>query len=398
MQKRPGAKADDSLVFVTKQGGSWHKDATFSDNPQPTNPAAAVHFVRLHAHVQHLQPVYMHNHDRLWNHSRRAISRPYQSLCREMERLVGSLLEPARVAVESAKINAAMLDKQIAVDEYWNFRSDVELANTFIGLNTVRVELGPVDLIRAYIVDAATAQNWSPQDVARIENDITERFTRDGKTKPELVQTATVVLKCLQSRDGLSPNLIFPNWPAITPTEVDVLLDFVDRMLVRADRRTGINYLREIRECGYLPFALVMLFYYRQLVLHGTHPAFFGGPTPTAADADLHSLLRAAYRILLDGRVGRIGDIADKVARDAYATLPLVADDVAAMTSSGPLGNAPAPDWLRSCLTEVDRGKARRVFNACLLPDRIQSGGPCAPYGMLSVFRRGIGGGIRLLE
>lgn len=33
MTKRPESKGKESLVFVTKQGSSWHKHATFSDNP-----------------------------------------------------------------------------------------------------------------------------------------------------------------------------------------------------------------------------------------------------------------------------------------------------------------------------------------------------------------------------
>lgn len=351
-------------------------------SPQPNNPAAAAHFVRLHVHVQHFQPVYAHNHAQFLNHNRRAISTPYRSLCREVDRLIdGVLLQPQRVAAEAAKITAAMLDKQIAVDEYWNFSSQVELANTFIGLNTVRVELGPVDLIRAYVVDAATGQNWPSQDIARIENDITARFTQAGKTRPELVPTATVVLKCLQSRDGLAPDLIFPAWPAITPAAVDQFLDFVDRMLAVSDRRAAAAssvYLREIRECGYLPFAFVILFYYRQLLQTGTLPPFFAAAN-TAADADLHNLLRAVYRVVLEGRVGRTGEIAERIARDAYTTLSGVADAVTAATSSGPLTGPPGPNWLKTYLAQADSKRARRVFNACLLPDRTQPGGPFAP-------------------
>lgn len=330
-------------------------------------------FTRLRAAVQNYQPIFDHNHNVLLDHPRRSIKEQYQVLSKELEGQIGSWIKQYH-----NEINATFLDKQIAVDEYWNFNSSIELANTFIGLNTVRVELGTVDLIRSYIVDRAESCTpaWDEGHIAEAENEITDTLTRDGKERRDLLPFATVILKCVQSRGNLCPDLIFPNWKqSFSKQEVDELLGFV-----RKGIESQNDYVKEIIECGGLPFSILMLFYYGQFLQRGSEPTFMAGQT--AEDPELHRFLCACFRSVIDGSVGRIGQVAEDVARGQYASLVQVADAINPPGAGG-LDSDPVGEWLRSNLAVADTKKARRIFNACLLPLRTNRGGAFQPlqYG-----------------
>ncbi len=253
------------------------------------------------------------------------------------------------------------------------------MVNTFIGLNTVRVELGSVDLIRAIIIERASSSSppWEVAYIEQAENEITETFTETGAAsgapKRDLLPTATVILKCLQEKDGLRPTDVFPNWNLFKKEELNKLLEFLDSVVA-----TQNPYISEIKESGSLPFAIVVLFYYSQFLKTGKTPEFLI-KSNHKNDSELNKFLCAVYRSLIEGIVGRLGDIAENVLKAHYQTLDAVANDVAKMTGSGLLDNPPLKDWLKANLASADPKKARRVFNACLLPERVNRGGAFSP-------------------
>src|SRR5207248_162283 len=81
------------------------------------------------------------------------------------------------------KIQYLFLQRQIAPDIYYGFQSEYDVSSTFIGLNTVRVQLNIVDWLRSLIVDRGSASGWVHATLAAIDNRFTEVFTRG--TAPE---------------------------------------------------------------------------------------------------------------------------------------------------------------------------------------------------------------------
>ena len=346
----------------------------------PSKPDVSDHFLSLRSIVGGLQPVFSNNHNQLLNHPRGAIQNQYGLLFNELRRVIDDLLLPQKVQNFAEQVNTVFLEKQVAIDQYFGFKNSIELVNTFIGLNTVRVELSSVDLIRSYIVERASScsQPWATADIEQAENEITETFTENTTAsvslKRELLPTATVILKCLQEKDGLRRIDVFPNWDSLRKDEVNKLLDFLDQFVAAQN-----TYIGEIKESGSLPLAIVILFYYRQFLKTDEKPAFLTSTNTTTNNSELHRFLCAVYRALIEGTVGRLGDIAENVLKTDYATLDAVADDVAKMTGSGCLDNPPQRDWLKANLASADAKKARRVFNACILPERINRGGSFHP-------------------
>jgi hypothetical protein len=272
--------------------------------------------------------------------------------------------------------------KQIAPDIYTGFSNSVMLANTFIGLNTVRVELGPVDLVRAMVVDCAMQQSWPASDVEVMENKFSNVFT-DGKAKPvnDLLPFANALNKCLSSQDNLSPPALFPQWPAIvwahTPGQnyqpgasVEFFLKFVEECCELADdKETNANsFLVEILRCGKLAFSFALLHYYRAISHGGATPSFLSGGH--AEDVDLLLLLRAAYRAALDGSLGRTTSVGLDIISGAKGSIQAIADAINPPLAN-PMSAQADRSWLVGKLNEISgTAKAQIVFNACLLPTR----------------------------
>jgi hypothetical protein len=334
-------------------------------SPTPTETLVAPHFEQLKRVVGGRLGVVEYNHEQLLTHQRRAIRDQYNEFFAAMTDFVRARTTPSEAEAFAHVITTVFLDKQVAIDNYFGFKGSVDLANTFIGLNTVRVDLGPVDLIRAFIIDNAAGQQppWSVSDVADVENELTDAFTDAGSPRRDLIPTATAVLKCLERAESLRPTDAFPNWERLTKADVDTFREFTQLMIASTN-----SYVVEVRECGSLPFALVLLHYYRQRMKTGTTPSFLQGGS--AEDDELHLFLRASYRRVINGTVGQLGNVAVDVLRGRHDSLAQVADAAARDIGSGLLSKDPGKDWLRTNLVTANATKAKRVFNACLLPPR----------------------------
>jgi hypothetical protein len=341
----------------------------------PAKVADAVHFSALSARVNALSPFYFHNDIELLNHPRRAIADQYLALRTAVENYVLQELSAGRAAKLASEIVPLFLTKQVALDVYFNFNR-VDLLGTFIGINTVRVDLGPVDLLRSYIIEKATAAGWTQSHTEVTENEFTLSLTEDQKPKQKFLPFVNAVVRTM----AVSPTVgsrLFPSWNgSLARSEVTDFLNFVDDFEASASTNP---FLREIEQCGTLPYSIVFAHYFLGCVTKGAaKPSFFTGGT--AEDAELHLFLISCYRLVLSGYLGRTTGYLDNLVTGASTlTLAQIADAMSVDFVGKPLSVSLDPQWLELELGQVDKKRAPRVFNAMLLPSKATLGGTFQP-------------------
>jgi hypothetical protein len=328
----------------------------------PLRPNDAVHFNALAVQAAGLAAVFQHNDTELENHRRTAVSESYKSF----KRMLGSWLEsemqraggPAALA---DRLMHLFLIRQIAPDSYYGFAGPYDVTKTFIGLNTIRVQLSIVDWLRSLIIDQG-GQSWNPSDIERIENRFTDVFTHEGRQpETELVPFAAIIKNAIENPS--TAGCVFPSWQTgLLPDDVELFLNFVEEM---HDYKAN-HYLRELRCCGAIPFAACLAYYYKRLLSTGNRPSFLSGGA--LEDAELLQFLRANYRVLFDGRIGRTRQYAEKLLTDQAYILLQAAEEISQQFVVTPLAQQVDRSWLISTLKQTDRKRAGRVFNACLLP------------------------------
>lgn len=349
------------------------------DNPNKPNEAPA--FAPLKALIQSRAAAYLHNDTEFAQHPRKAIRDQYLALRSDLRKWIDQQIADGNFAEFAASIVTTMTGNQVAIDVYFNFPSQMALMNTFLGLNTVRVDLGPIDLLRSYLIEKASAGGWSAQDIEDVENQFTDVFSQKSQPDSELLPFVKVILEMI--RNDQDAVRIFPSWPGVLDKdEVDRLLQFV------ADMKEAYTnpYLSEIRSCGTNPFAIVLAFYYFKLVTSHQSPPFLTGANTD--DPLLHQLLLACYRVVLDGRIGRTRDFAERCLKATYATLGDVAEAMSQAFLETSINAQVDQGWLRGALIQADKNRAKRIFNAMLLPQKATGfGGVFSPstYGPKSI-------------
>lgn len=340
-------------------------DLVLSHTPQRQNDSA--YFTPLAVRVRDFAPVYQHNDIQFRNHPRRAISDQYTQLADQVHVFIIENLQNNPQEF-SANIISTFLNKKIALDTYFNFNDQMQLMNTFLGLNTIRVDLGPVDLLRANLVEQATAAAWQPQEIEAMENDFTSIFTKDEKPDSELLPFVAVVLQAIKSAAAPIDRAtqVFTTWrTGLNKDEVQNFLGFVRDFKTCRDQN---GFFDEIRECGSIPFAILITYYYRRYLNGRGMPSFVTGGV--LENDELHKLLLAVYRVLLDGRISRTRVYAERVLEDQYTSLANVADQISNQFLRRDISTSVDIDWLKTALNRVDKNRARRIFNAMLLPEK----------------------------
>lgn len=340
-------------------------------SPKPRQPAASKYFSNLLREVQTQQPIYSHNSTALKSHPRDSIAQSYNRLYEAISELISeNLADPKKLKGFAGAMERMFLDKQIALDPYVGFTSPAELTKTFITMNSKGIDLSPVDLLRAELVNQGLSLKWSSSDVSDVENEFTTTF-ETPVARAELKVLAKMLL------DGLviSPVNVFPNWDKLKRKDIEDFLDFVNRSVncATAHSKSFNPYLSEIFECGGLPFAITLVYFYKRYLPKKKFPDF----STSGLHPDLHQLLRAFYRRLLDGTIGKTGDIGQIAVQGEYTKTPKprsIVDDINP-TTAGPFASNPDDDWLRQHLREADSDDAKRVFNMYILPDRKAVGG-----------------------
>lgn len=336
----------------------------------PNRPGDAPYFTALAARVAPLSPYYIHNNIELSDHPRQAIRDQYKILRTAVSSYIMQELDAGRGRALADKIVSLFLSRQVALDIYFNFNRQ-ELLSTFIGINTVRVDLGPMDLLRASIIEQSTIALWSQADMESIENDFTEAFTIEGqKPNQNYIPFINAALKTINKNQG---DRLFPSWnTSLSKNDVDALLSFVDNF-----EASDNPYLKEILLCGKLPASLIFAYYYMDF-LHGSKkdPDFFTKGN-NGSDADLHAFLICSYRLLIDGTIGRTTDYLEQLL-DGSLTVNLTrfSDAVSISFVGKAIVDSLDQQWLEMKLGDIEQKRAPRIFNAMLLNDKVTAESP----------------------
>jgi hypothetical protein len=342
---------------------NWLAPRVFAAHP--TQPLAAPFFAGLKTACESLTPVFQHNDQALRMHDRTAVRESYSNFSNTLALWLESEFTKGNYEELASKILHLFLRRQISPDIYHGFLNPYDVANTFIGLNTVRVQLGIVDQLRSVIVDQASQCKWLATDIEQMENRFTEVFVDDksGTERGDLRPFAAVILAALIEDKCQNAVFVFPEWKsALSRTCVSSFLDFVEEITLADIHPT----VREIRLTGTIPFAGLLCYYYRRFLQTGNKPSFIKGGSDE--DAELLFFLRANYRALLSGKIGRTRIYARKLLIENQS-LAEVSDELSFNIVQVTLGDRIDRARLVAMLKVTDQKKAPRVFNGCLLPD-----------------------------
>ena len=331
-----------------------------SDNPNLPNDA--FHFSALKAQCSNYAAIYQHNDRELQNHRRKAVGDSYLEFRRVLSRWLQNEFEKAQGAILAKNIQRLFLQRQIAPDIYHGFGSVYEVTNTFIGLNTIREGLSTVDWLRSVIVDKGG--HWDPTEIEAMDNRFTEVFMKENGRGHEqaLMPFAAIILECLATGESLCPEKVFPSCATgLLHSEVMNFLDFVEIMFNEKHN----PFYNEIRKCGTIPFAGCVSYYYRNYLATNQYPSF----TSESRNEDLELLiyLRANYRVLFDGHIGRTRQYSKKLLIENI-TLVDLSEKMSQDFIGRNMSQAVETLWLQARLKDTVKARAPRVFNACLLP------------------------------
>jgi hypothetical protein len=335
-----------------------------SDTPERGDDAGF--FAPLKLQATNWGPVYQHNDFELKNHTRKAVADSYAAFRGRLQTWVIARFDRGEASALADEVIQLFLQRQIAPDIYHGFSSVYDVASTFIGLNTVRVQLNIVDWLRSVVIDKGGEAKWEPYDIETLENRFSEIFNRESGTGPEqeLVPLASIVKELLTEGSTAQKVRVFPSWgSAFKIEEVFSWLDFIENVW---DHDSNA-FVREIRLCGAIPFAGLILYFYRRKLLEGYEPTFLKGGDQD--DAALLSFLRAYYRVVFEGKVARTREYAKRLLL-TDSTLTEIGDQLSRNFLGKGLAEQVDRDWLVATLKFGDQKRARQIFNACVLPER----------------------------
>lgn len=328
---------------------------------EPQDTVRSQQFAELKSNAGSFAAVYQHNDHVLQNYPRAAVRDSYREfrqsianwLKREMDDDTSDLLPQA--------ITRLFLGRQIAPDIYHGFATPTEAISAFIGLNTIRVQLGVVDWLRSLILDKAFAASWRADEIESIENRFSDVFSDGINPVSTLLPFARITKESLE--DPQLATCVFPSWGnQFQESDVERFLDFVERYKTSIDN----PYLLELKACGTLPWSILIGHDYSRHLAGNPLPTYLNGPQDQ--DNGIRMLLRACLRVIIEGRIGRIRPIAEAALRDDLS-LHELAESMATSFSTSNIQAQVNSDWLKTRLRRVDKKTAPRVFNACLLPE-----------------------------
>lgn len=357
-----------------------HLDNVLFTPPRPDDPNPwSVHPTIIAAHfVEDIQRdaqqysgfrrTIAYNHEALLLHNRTIIAKSYDAWVSSIRDRVSALVNSQDDNFELEESHAfftglrQFLIKPIYVQDMSGFSGMGELISTFIGLNTVRVELTAADVCRSILVDELQAAKAIPDVIATIENQFNELLLRsDGRIRSNF----SPLIKVLESdwhvrrTHKLVPALFSkPKDRDAIVAEFQNFADFINFFW----EQNHIGYWPFIKNIGDNPAIATMLFYYHDYRRAGVREF------PEPRHADMHRIALAYLRKALDGGVGDTLPLTIAVARGDVISVDDFTNRVVP-DRSGPLTSAVPNDWLRNALDAVRNvDSARVVFNACLLP------------------------------
>lgn len=325
------------------------------------------YFKRLTAETESKKIIFEHNDNELRNYTRTGIKESYKQLYKSVKNTIDRLNKQSPKELANTLVQT-FVKKQIAIDAYHGFKNAGEYTQTFININSTGIDLSQVDLLRSEIIQQAETRKWEPSDIDEVENRFTEVF------QSSKIKATTVLGKHLYDALRDYPQIVFKNWENLTRDDVDDLLDFIDRIYEASDEsgKDGDKrwpYLHENFQCGDIPFAIIVWFYYYRHREHSMDPDFLGGQINTSSD--LHILLRAFYRRIVSSSMNRADVVASKLIRgknsDMIKNMEVVAEGINPVDKN--MSEFVNETWIKNNIRKSNVSKIRRMFNACLLPE-----------------------------
>lgn len=341
-------------------------------------PNESHYFNSLNAFVSSFSPIYLHNHEELSNHPRIAIKNPYNELFVDFYSYLKSEFRRGSVQQISMDLNRLFITRQVAIDIYFNFHSTLDIMSTFLGINTVRVDLNTIDLVRSFIIEKGEGSGWNSLQIDDIENRFSEVFTSpNGTPDGNLYPFIGAVWKAFEKNRQVA---LFPSWNGILKhSEINNFLDFVENF--KLPPTTENPFIKEIKNTGSAPYAILIAVYYYNYIITGLSPSFFNGGIDE--NAELHKFLTSCYRAIIEGGIGKTRPIAEDVLikndiqpgdsrpykpNTFPKSLTLVAEELAHKFSNMNLSSTYNQQVLTTLLNRANKTKAKLIFNAMLLP------------------------------
>lgn len=342
----------------------------------PTRGLEANKFMALSIRVRPFSKCYLYNDKQFLNHSRKAIQDQYRRLKKIVEDYINEVFQTGDVDSFANEIIDLFISRQVAIDKYFNF-DRMEVLSTFIGINTVRVDLGPVDLLRAHVIEKATIANWTNEQIENIENHFTDVLTVDQKPKQMFLPFVNAILRLLREDQFLGEK-IFPSWnTSLLVKDVENLLDFIDNL---ENPEYFSPYLRELFKCGALPISILLAFFYTNYLRNDLKPRFFISDTISNEDEkSLYLYLIVTYRLLLNGNVGKTAESVDLLLKGSLpdnirSNLTAFSNQISDKYFGKRLEESLDEDTLKVQLEKIDHKNAQRIFNAMMLPNKKVNG------------------------
>lgn len=350
-------------------------------------------FQMFKSQAMHLAMVFQYNHAQLTSHPRKAVSDSYRVFFKRLEDwLRRELSAPASQRDQRIDdLHRFFFQRQISPDVYSGFTSVNEVIDTFIGLNTTRVQLNIVDWLRSIFIDLGSKSGWSADDLAEAENLYSRTFYHDenGARKLELEPFASIVKDAIT----LNPQVAMRVFPSLGTGQNQFSLNEFKRFLnyiAKVQSADDNSYVNELRCCGGLPYAGLLSFGYRKYLTTDEYPSFLLDGAELSENLALFQFIKSCYRVVIDGRVGRIGQFINSLLVEDHridgrsATMDEALCSIANSQSlyflDKALNQQVATDWLRTSLRKADRKRCQRIFNAMLLPDQAELAGQFSPH------------------
>ena len=298
----------------------------------------------------------------LKNHPRDIIAESYFKLEEEIAKILKEKIQDLEFAQNIEKM---FLEKLVAIDEYSGFADRGEMMQTFVTLNNTGIDLTETDLLRDAFLDQAEKCKWDAGDKDDFENVFSNIFF-SGTNLPHLKKLGKYLYETIIK----NPTFVFPNWESFSKDNFDNFAKYLRNFKDAKNNPSGFPYLSEIFQCGGLPFTFAVLHFWHSHYLKGEIPDFAEGGEYVTTD-ECRTLLRACYRSLIVGNIGRIGPTITHFTQQENYGFDKAVNGINPASLLGSLSDSPDEEFVVNQLFSITRTEHyKRVYNACMLPEK----------------------------
>lgn len=239
----------------------------------PTFPNLAdTHFQKIRDNLSPSHAIiWEHNHSMLLNSERKGIKSSYEELSTVVDEYIVEQLKKIvknPTSLEFAKqVHKTIFDKMVVADVYLDFDNPNEIIETFKDVNSTGISLTDTDLFRAYVIGQTESLRWSDDDITEGENRFTLALQPDKISSFNKDYRKWFGIRLYQAYQN-KPTNVFPDWGNLSLNSLETLFDYINNCEASQNDRISDSeyrypYLKEIFNCGALPFIAFIWFYYQ---------------------------------------------------------------------------------------------------------------------------------------